>query len=69
MRRAFYEPDVTHLVVEPRHGETGRLVPLGLVEHSSPDQVDLAGTRQEFDRLEECVNVCIPGFDTTLITG
>jgi sporulation protein YlmC with PRC-barrel domain len=43
---------LTHLVVEAHHGETGRLVPLGLVEHSSPDQVDLACTRQEFDKLD-----------------
>jgi sporulation protein YlmC with PRC-barrel domain len=43
---------LTHLVVEPRHGETGRLVPLKLVGHSSPDQIDLACTQQEFDALD-----------------
>jgi len=42
---------LTHLVVEPRHGETGRMVPLRLVDHSSPDQIDLACTLQEFDAL------------------
>jgi sporulation protein YlmC with PRC-barrel domain len=42
---------LTHLVVEPRHGETGRMVPLRLVDHSSPDQIDLGCTRQEFDAL------------------
>jgi sporulation protein YlmC with PRC-barrel domain len=43
---------LTHLVVEPPHGQTGRMVPLGLVEHSSPDQIDLACTLQEFDALQ-----------------
>ena len=52
---------LTHLVVEPRHGETGRLVPLKLVDHSSPDQIDLACTQQEFDAL---VNGSpLPGFE------
>ena len=42
---------LTHLVVEPRHGGMGHLVPLKLVDHSSPDQIDLACTQQEFDAL------------------
>jgi sporulation protein YlmC with PRC-barrel domain len=43
---------LTHLVIEPQHGATGRLVPLKLVDHSSPDQIDLACTMQEFDALD-----------------
>jgi sporulation protein YlmC with PRC-barrel domain len=42
---------LTHLVVEPRDGETGRLVPLALVEHSSPGQIGLSCTMQEFGAL------------------
>lgn len=43
---------LTHLVVEPRAGELGRLIPLRLVEGATPDQIDLACTLEEFDRYE-----------------
>ncbi len=42
---------LTDLVVEPRDGSLGRLVPLHLVESSTPEQIDLGCTLQEFDQL------------------
>ena len=43
---------VTHLVVEPRHRPgLGRLVPLDLVDASTPKEVRLRCTRAEFDQL------------------
>jgi sporulation protein YlmC with PRC-barrel domain len=44
--------ELTHIVVEPHHGALGRLVPLRLVEASTPDQIDLACSLQEFDELD-----------------
>jgi sporulation protein YlmC with PRC-barrel domain len=43
---------LTHIVVEPHSQDRGRLVPLSLVESVTPDQIDLACTREEFDRLD-----------------
>jgi sporulation protein YlmC with PRC-barrel domain len=43
---------LTHIVVEPRNEERGRLVPLHLVEASSPEQIELACTLDQFNRLE-----------------
>jgi hypothetical protein len=43
---------LTHIVVEPHHGAPGHLVPLDLVAASTPDQIDLACTLDEFDRLD-----------------
>ena len=42
---------LTHIVVEPHNHDLGRLVPLSLVEAASPEQIDLACTRKEFDDL------------------
>jgi sporulation protein YlmC with PRC-barrel domain len=47
---------LTHLVVEPHNEELGRLVPLKLVEHSSSDQIDLACTLKEFDKLSASID-------------
>ncbi len=47
---------LTHLVVEPRDHEQGRLVPLNLVESASPEQIDLACSRKEFDALDLSVD-------------
>lgn len=47
---------VTHLVVEPRREERGRLVPLKLVESSSPEKIELAYTIAEFNQLEPSVD-------------
>jgi sporulation protein YlmC with PRC-barrel domain len=43
---------LTHVVVEPHSGELGRLVPLDLVEHVTPDQIDLGCSLKEFDNLD-----------------
>jgi sporulation protein YlmC with PRC-barrel domain len=46
---------LTHLVVEPHLeslGRVGRLVPLSLVETSTPDTIELGCTQQEFDHLD-----------------
>ena len=43
---------LTHIVVEPNAHGLGRLVPLGLVEAVTPDQIDLACTLEEFDGLD-----------------
>jgi sporulation protein YlmC with PRC-barrel domain len=43
---------LTHIVVEPHTDESGRLVPLKLVEDSSPAKIDLACTLQEFAQLD-----------------
>lgn len=44
---------VTHLVVEPDHQRgTGRLVPIGLVEHTTAHEVRLCCTRAQFDALD-----------------
>ena len=44
--------ELTHIVVEPHHEELGRLVPLNLVEASTPDQIDLSCSVQEFNGLD-----------------
>ncbi len=56
------EDKVTHLIVEPEHRQgLGRLVPIEGVK-SGRDQVDLACTRAEFDRLETAEEVrFLPG--------
>lgn len=43
---------LTHLVVEPRNEEQGRLVPLQLVKTSTPEQIDLECTLHEFNQLD-----------------
>lgn len=43
---------LTHIVVEPHNHELGRLVPLDLVEESTPKQIDLSCTLAEFDALD-----------------
>jgi len=43
---------LTHLVVEPRREERGRLVPLHLVQTSTPKLIDLECTLHEFNQLE-----------------
>ncbi len=43
---------LTHIVVEPRKEERGRLVPLHLVETCTGEEVDLACTLDEFSRLD-----------------
>lgn len=57
LTRVIIDPikrSLTHLVVEPHLGSllVGRLVPLGLVEQSSPEQIDLGCTLKEFDGLD-----------------
>jgi sporulation protein YlmC with PRC-barrel domain len=47
---------LTHIVVEPRSSDLGRLVPLRLVEAVTPDQIDLACALEEFDRLDPSVD-------------
>jgi sporulation protein YlmC with PRC-barrel domain len=43
---------LTHIVVEPRHEERGRLVPLHLVQTSTPEKIELACTLHEFNLLD-----------------
>ena len=43
---------LTHLVVEPRNEDRGRLVPLNLVLTSTPEQIELGCTLHEFNQLE-----------------
>jgi sporulation protein YlmC with PRC-barrel domain len=43
---------LTHIVVEPHKDAPGHLVPLDLVESSTPDQIALACTIDEFDQLD-----------------
>jgi sporulation protein YlmC with PRC-barrel domain len=56
LRRVVVDPVarvLTHLVVEPRHGDgTGRLVPIDLVD-SSDKEIQLHCTVAEFEALEE----------------
>jgi len=47
---------LTHIVVEPHTDTLGRLVPLRLVEASTPNQIDLACTLEEFDALDPSVD-------------
>jgi sporulation protein YlmC with PRC-barrel domain len=59
VRRTILDPDartVTHLVIEPRHGAGGRLVPLDLVEDTA-GEVRLRCTLDEFGRLEPAEEV------------
>jgi len=52
---------VTHLVVEPAHGEDpGRVVPLGLVDAGGAD-VRLHCTKAEFQRLDPAETIIFPG--------
>jgi sporulation protein YlmC with PRC-barrel domain len=43
---------LTHIVVEPKAGELGRLVPLRLVEAATTDEIALACTLEEFDQFD-----------------
>jgi sporulation protein YlmC with PRC-barrel domain len=43
---------LTHLVVEPKNGDLGRLVPLRLVEAATTDEIALACTLEEFDQFD-----------------
>jgi sporulation protein YlmC with PRC-barrel domain len=43
---------LTHLVVEPRQEERGRLVPLHLAQTSTPELIELECTPHEFNQLE-----------------
>jgi len=52
---------VTHLVVGPRHGEGGRLVPLDLVE-AAAGEIRLRCTLDEYSRLD-------PAEETELVDG
>jgi sporulation protein YlmC with PRC-barrel domain len=52
---------VTHLVIGPRHGEGGRLVPLDLVE-AAAGEIRLRCTLDEFGRLD-------PAEETELVDG
>lgn len=47
---------VTHIVVEPRREERGRLVPLNLVEASTSEKIELSCTPHEFTELEPSVD-------------
>jgi sporulation protein YlmC with PRC-barrel domain len=46
---------LTHIVVEPHHQvmRLGRLVPTALIEHSLGEEIALACTLQDFDKLDE----------------
>ena len=52
---------VTHLVIGPRHGEGGRLVPLDLVE-AAAGEIRLRCTLDEYSRLD-------PAEETELVDG
>lgn len=52
---------VTHLVIGPRHGERGRLVPLDLVE-AAAGEIRLRCTLDEYSRLD-------PAEETELVDG
>jgi hypothetical protein len=43
---------LTDIVVEPPLGGLGRLVPLSLVEASTPEHIDIACTLHDFDALD-----------------
>jgi sporulation protein YlmC with PRC-barrel domain len=43
---------LTHIVVEPRREERGRLVPLRLIGSSTPEKIELDCTLHEFNQLE-----------------
>jgi hypothetical protein len=47
---------LTHIVVEPHNQNLGRLVPLDLVESTTPEQIDLACSLKEFDGLDPSID-------------
>jgi sporulation protein YlmC with PRC-barrel domain len=57
--------DLTHLVVEPRHGVgRGHLVPVDLVTSVAKEQVELSSTTSEFERLDQAEETqLLPGGD------